>query len=1169
MAISNDKTGMVPVDEYNPDVPQKTPSAETVALEQSMIGVGEGAPAKGSAPLSPYESSAPEVPAPDAEQGVDPTADQNQWNKTRTASKDAIESDFMNQMTPEERRAYNNQTYGRPNQNTAAPIQQVASATPSPAAKTAQVAVTSAAMGASPANKPSNAKVVADLVAQGNSRTIAEREALNATPAQLRPSQAPGGTPMPAPAPKTQIELDNERARQKAEVQRYREGDEGGYYYKKAFDDAIKSGKTPSDARIDAASAARDAVESFRKNPNGLPSSSIGREKFINTPNGPMLRGAAGTNMPFVQDPVTGYTLPISSESSAEDFARNLDPKVRSQTLEVLADGNDPVAQEFQRIDMNMQRVDVDPRLSPRQKQAAKDQLKQQQDGLLWSSMRDPSRFMSARARTASQNEAEARREQSHSQTLLDREAALTQRHNTQIWQNSVKRARSEMSADPYNAPTENQINARAMKLYAEAGGGMQQPQQGVSMGAVRGPQMPQDASQDDLGMEGAPSEPMPQQPTQEPSAQSGAPDLGGRLAIGETTPMSFQSGPKGTLIAVDPDSGRVFAGANIHGRAVAIANDAVEEQMLPPGTDYILRGNPTKIMTKGGTEAVGGGATGASAREVQINPQQAEYEIGQEVTKNVAARAKSWSAYSADESEYNKITADSTRAAAEKLGLQVSSAGKPVYSTDLNEAADQKKKIAAKVQTQILAKAQELYDKKEKKPSWVTTDSSGNVTGVNAPQMPEQFKGAKQEFDTAEEQRRNQARSVAVQGAAKIEKQISDIASNVFLPNNGKQDTQLAWNNQTETQQEERDRVMRGIDQRKRLLELAGGAGKAAGSQYGRVLMSHGSAGDAALQLLNIALDPTVTGGGTLYVPKDKSSNEGVEWSNNMSAMMAAAEKTPGARNAIISALGSKVTGGQSTPNIKTDSDEFRAARTAVFNAAVTNPDLAVAWHRMMKNYASAPNLGGSNAAEENSSIMRLMNTSRKSHANYAEGDFAPGQFNPTTATEKDRAAAEQAFYKSRGTSKEQLQQQDIAKSARAYGAATYIDRASGKTMIDVRGLPMEAVNVRVGDRSVRMPIPTTAQQAMHMIASGMPYAQIGQNGSTASKVGMDNPLLKQVAENKDKNLQSTSGRMGANPGVQAATRFVSGNFGYLPQKEQRMLFETILRRNGYAERQ
>ena len=122
---------------------------------------------------------------------------------------------------------------------------------------------------------------------------------------------------------------------------------------------------------------------------------------------------------------------------------------------------------------------------------------------------------------------------------------------------------------------------------------------------------------------------------------------------------------------------------------------------------------------------------------------------------------------------------------------------------------------------------------------------------------------------------------------------------------------------------------------------------------------------------------------------------------------------------------------------------------------------------------------------------------------------------------------------------------------------------------MIDVRGIPMQAANVRVGNQSVRMPIPSTAQQAMHMIASGMPYAQIGPNGTTASKVGMDNPLLKQIAENTDKNLQTTTGRTGANPGVQAATRFVSENFGYLPQKEQRMLFETILRRNGYAERQ
>jgi hypothetical protein len=254
-----------------------------------------------------------------------------------------------------------------------------------------------------------------------------EREELNAIPAQLRPSQAPGGTPVPLPATKTQIELNNERARYDAEQKR-------------------RLGETSEQPSAGA----------------------IGKSNIVGTPNGPRLRGADGMSMPFVQDPVTGYTLPISSESSAEDFARNLDPKVRAQAIEVLSDGNDPTAQSFQRFSMEMQRARNDKNLSPRQKQYAIDVLKKEQDNLLWSSMRDPSELISSRSRQQAKQEAETERENRQSIAIQERLAKQREQQNARMYQDAYKVAKQELETNAFRPVSEDEIRNRAQQLYMQ-----------------------------------------------------------------------------------------------------------------------------------------------------------------------------------------------------------------------------------------------------------------------------------------------------------------------------------------------------------------------------------------------------------------------------------------------------------------------------------------------------------------------------------------------------------------------------------------------------------------------------------------------------------------------------------------------------------------------------
>jgi hypothetical protein len=599
-----------------------------------------------------------------------------------------------------------------------------------------------------------------------------EREELNAIPAQLRPSQAPGGTPMPAPAPKTAIELKNDQQRTDYEQFQRKAGNAGQAAYQSAFRDAVKSGMPPSEARQIAVDAAKNAnqrsgVDQFlspinvpSSNPmmpnivdnNGQPvmdvsglsdvdmfgnkvsfdrtgniistsGGAFGNANIVTTPNGPMLRGADGTSMPFVQDPVTGYTLPISSESSAEDFARNLDPKVRAQTLEVLADGNDPVAQEFQRIDMNMQRVDVDPRLSPRQKQAAKDQLKKQQDGLLWSAMRDPRQLVSSRGRQQAQQEAEKERENRQSIAIQERLDKQRQQQNARMYQDAYKRAKQELETDPFQAVSEDEIRNRAQQLYM---------QQAAQTGAMSPGSQPATSAQ-----------PAP--------AQSGAPDLSNQnIAIEPGSPIDFQQAPNGALVTMvpnpdDPARPTMIRGANFNGRAVAVPRNQAELDMLPPGSLYILEGAVRRGEMREPKRKEGDvpGLQGASAE----TPEAQDFAIREEATKLGEPRTKATAEYQTKKSEYDNMVQEAKNRAARELGVVLGAGGQPSFEAvgggertgkdSRSSEVDPKGQWANAVQKQLIAVAEERYGAGGKAPpEWIRRRGE-EIIAVDAPPAP------------------------------------------------------------------------------------------------------------------------------------------------------------------------------------------------------------------------------------------------------------------------------------------------------------------------------------------------------------------------------------------------------------------------------------------------
>lgn len=469
--------------------------------------------------------------------------------------------------------------------------------------------------------------------------------------------------------------------------------------------------------------------------------------KIVGTRQGPMMQGAGGQMMPFVEDPITGYALPSSNGMSPQEYSRSLDEKTRANVLEVLSSGSDRVSQEFQRIDQGMQAIDADPRLSPRQREMAKTQLRQQQDQLIWSAMGDPSARMSSRARQKQQETMERERADRQSLAVQQQMERQRQQQTARIYSDAYKRAQTELQTDPYRAVPDSEIRARAQELFNQqmAASGMAQPPRAQAGGGLVPPQPPSKAPAVG-GM---------------PAPQSGAPDstMVADVAIEPGSPIDFQQMPNGQLVGMipnpdDPSQPVPVRAYNLNGRAVAVPSSQAELDMLPPGSLYILegayqRGEMREPKRKEGNVP---GLTGAAAEA----PDAQDFAIEQEFQKRAEPRLKATAEYQEQQAEYTNLRQEAEARAAKELNVPLGAGGQYAWQslerTGVGERAagiDAKGQWEDAVNKQMVAVATERYgDGAKKAPEWVSKrgDEIISVGKPKAPGFPEDAEARERE---------------------------------------------------------------------------------------------------------------------------------------------------------------------------------------------------------------------------------------------------------------------------------------------------------------------------------------------------------------------------------------------------------------------------------------
>ena len=457
--------------------------------------------------------------------------------------------------------------------------------------------------------------------------------------------------------------------------------------------------------------------------------------KIVGTRNGPMMQGAGGQMMPFVEDPITGYSLPSSNGMSPQEYSRSLDEKTRANVLEVLSSGSDRVSQEFQRIDQGMQAIDADPRLSSRQREMAKTQLRQQQDQLIWSAMGDPSARMSSRARQQQQETMERERADRQSLAVQQQMERQRQQQTARVYSDAYKRAQTELQKDPFTTVPDSEIRARAQELFNQqmAASGMAQPPRTQAGGGLAPPQPPSRAPAVG-GM---------------PAPQSGAPDSTAMqdVAIEPGSPIDFQQMPNGELVGMipnpdDPSQPVPVRAYNLNGRAVAVPSSQAELDMLPPGSLYILQGAYQRGEMREPKRKEGDvpGLTGAAAE----TPDAQDFAIEQDFQKRAEPRIKATAEYQEQQAEYTNLRQEAEARAAQELNIPLGAGGQYAWQSlertgvgERSAGIDAKGQWEDAVNKQMVAVATERYGDKDKKaPAWLEKRGD-EIISVGRPKTP------------------------------------------------------------------------------------------------------------------------------------------------------------------------------------------------------------------------------------------------------------------------------------------------------------------------------------------------------------------------------------------------------------------------------------------------
>ena len=601
------------------------------------------------------------------------------------------------------------------------------------------------------------------------------------------PAQQPAAVPQtPAPAMRQPMMTGGDFAQNRARVQAQRESVNIPGARSRAGDAAVEARQQAEEAGASPAEARQAATDAFRQmrgrvqsgefrgqtslpqaptqtpaqptmdaNVPGVPDKSTwragqapqptaamgamgGGPQMVGNRQGPMMQGAGGAIMPFVEDPITGYALPTSDGMSLQEYSRALDEGTRANILEVLSSGTDKVSRDFQRIDQIMEATIADLALSPRQREEAKARLRRQQDEMMWSAMGNPSARMAGRRRQQAEQQAEQERENRQSLAVQERLERQRQQQSAKVYADAYKRAQTELQTDPYARVDESKVRARAQELFNQqmAASGMARPAPAQAGGGLAPSQPPS-------GAPTAGAAPTPRAP------QSGAPDsnMMRDIAIDPGSPIDFQQASNGSLVALipnpdDPANPVPMRAFNLNGRAVAVPSSPAELDMLPPGSLYILegaysRGEMREPKRKEGEVA---GLTGAAAE----TPEAQDFAIQQEAQKRGEPRLKATKEYEEQQAEYNNMLQEAQARAAKELNVPLGAGGQYAWQslgrTGTGERAagiDAKGQWEDAVNKQMVAVAAERYPAGGKQaPEWVGKRGD-EIIMVNKPKPP------------------------------------------------------------------------------------------------------------------------------------------------------------------------------------------------------------------------------------------------------------------------------------------------------------------------------------------------------------------------------------------------------------------------------------------------
>ena len=476
---------------------------------------------------------------------------------------------------------------------------------------------------------------------------------------------------------------------------------------------------------------------------------------------GSAIIGAAGAQMPYVQDPMNPQAgaLPVSAGMTRDQYMSNISSGQRQSIRSMLMEDpeNTGRANQLRKLQEARNQIEQDPsgrfkdsnmRLRPYAEQELR-KLEQQEDDLIYNAMRDPSAMMSGRQRMAAERQRTEAAGARESQVAQERALAQQQKYNANLWKRAEAEVDAAIKQSDFDAPSEDERLQRIFRKFGEAGG-----QQEALMGG---------------GQVGAgPGAGMMQPPAMGP-AQSGAPDFSQQeLIVEQPGDVDFEMTQDGKWVARLPDN-QIMKAIPWNGELLVFPQSRVEEAALPPGTRYIKPGPAARGENK---IEVKSGQVGGPSAAAQVAPEVEAKAIESKAVSKAKDRAATVGQYRTQLDQYNRLMVDARQQAVESFNkkygtnLQLDASGAPNFNDQNIQAKfgirpqwedvlqqttgysrgpsfkqDARGAFAAEVQNAMLGLVQSQFQDADagKIPAWV--DRVGNsITGVSQPQPPKGY---------------------------------------------------------------------------------------------------------------------------------------------------------------------------------------------------------------------------------------------------------------------------------------------------------------------------------------------------------------------------------------------------------------------------------------------